>query len=86
MMPELSEPEKMALVVRGRALVRMIEAARVLLTFAATANERVTYGMARDLAGEALRALLVELPADLGGQILIASEGALGPVGNVGEN
>lgn len=86
MMHELSEPEKMALVVRGRALVRVIEAARVLLTGATTFNERVTYGMARDLAVEALRALLSEVPADLGGQILVASEGALGPVGNVGIN
>ena len=75
-----------ALVVRGRAMVRLIEAAEVLLTFATTPNERVTYGLARDLARQALRALVVELPADLTGQILIASEGALGPAGDVGKN
>jgi hypothetical protein len=86
MFHELSEPEKMALVVRGRAMVRMIEAAEVLLTSATTANERVTYGLARDLARQALRELVAELPTDLTGQILIASEGALGPVGDVGMN
>jgi hypothetical protein len=68
------------------AMVRMIEAAEVLLTSATTANERVTYGLARDLARQALRELVAELPTDLTGQILIASEGALGPVGDVGMN
>lgn len=36
--------------------------------------------LARDIARDALRNLLVELPAELGGQILVASETALGPV------
>lgn len=79
-MHELSEPEKIALVVRGRALVRMIEAARVLLTGATTFNERVTYGMAQELALQVLKDLIVELPADVTAQILVASETALGPV------
>jgi hypothetical protein len=71
---------------RGRAYVRMIEGAEVLLSGASTANERVTYGLARDLARHALRELVAELPPELTGQILIASEGALGPVGDVGVN
>jgi hypothetical protein len=83
---ELSEPEEMALVVRGRAMVRMIEATEVLLTGATTANERVTYGLARDLARQGLRELVAELPPEVTAQILIASEGALGPVGDVGVN
>ena len=43
MFHQLSEPEKMALVVRGRAMVRMIEAAEVLLTGATTPHELITY-------------------------------------------
>ena len=73
----------MALTVRGRAMVRMIEAAEVLLTGATTANECVTYGLARDLARQALRELVRELPSIVTAQILVASETALGPVGSV---
>ena len=80
MMRDLSEPEKMALVVRGRAMVRLYEAAQVLLKFATTANERVTYGLARDLAQQQLRALVADVPAEVAGEILAASETALGPV------
>jgi len=80
MLPPLSNSEKMALVVRGRSLVRMIEAARVLRTGATTMNERVTYGMAQELALQALKDMIVELPADLTAEILVASETALGPV------
>lgn len=80
MMSELSDADKMALVVRGRALVRVIEATKVLLTSATTANERVTYGMAHELALRALKDLIVELPADVTAEILVASETALGPV------
>ena len=86
MFHKLSEAEKMALVVRGRAMVRMIEAAEVLLTGATTPNERITYGLDRDLARQALRELVAQLPTELTGLILVASEGALGPVGDVGVN
>jgi hypothetical protein len=88
MFRELSKPEIMALIVRGRAMVRMIEAGEVLLASAADPNERVTYGLARDLARQALRSLVAEMPADVTAQILAASETALGqwPVGSVGRN
>jgi hypothetical protein len=83
MFRELSEPEKMALVVRGRAMVRMIEDAEVLLTGATTANERVTYGLARDLARQALRELVRDLEPAITAQILVASERILGTVKDV---
>jgi hypothetical protein len=83
MFRELSEPEKMALVVRGRAMIRLIEAAEVLLTGDTTPNERVTYGLARDLAQQALRELVVELDSESTAQILVASERILGTVKDV---
>jgi hypothetical protein len=83
MFRELSEPEKMALVVRGRAMVRMIEAAKVLLTFATTPNERVTYGLACELAQQALRELVFDVQPDITAQIMVASERVLGTVKDV---
>ena len=83
MLPQLSEPEKMALTVRGRACVRLFEAANVLLTGATTANERVTYELARDLAQQQLRELVRQVPAIVTANILAASETALGPIGSV---
>jgi len=79
----LTEPEKMALTVKWRAMVRMFEAANVLLASATTANERVTYGLARDLAQQQLRELVRQVPAIVTANILAASETALGPVGIV---
>jgi hypothetical protein len=43
---------------RGRACVRMIEAAEVLLAGATVKYERVTYAEARELARQELRALV----------------------------
>jgi hypothetical protein len=83
MFRELSEPEKMALVVRGRAMVRMIEAAEVLLTGATTPNECVTYGLAREVAQQALRELVRDLEPESTAQILVASERILGTVKDV---
>jgi len=90
MNPHLQAPlsglEIRALTVRGRACVRMFEAAEVLLKFATTPNERVTYGLARELARHDLRELVRELPPIITAHILAASETALGPVGNVMAN
>ena len=83
MFHELSEPEKMALVVRGRAMVRMIEAADVLLVGATTPNERVTYGLARDLVRQALRELVRDVEPAITAQILVASDKRLGTVKDV---
>jgi hypothetical protein len=78
MLRELPEPEKMALVVRGRALVCMIEAAKVLLTFSTTPNEHVTCGLACELAQEALRELIHDVEPDITAQIMVASSKGLG--------
>ena len=51
----LSEPEKMALIVRGRARVRMIEAGRVLLKFGRSPHEGLTFAMAVEAAQAQLR-------------------------------
>jgi hypothetical protein len=76
----------MALVVRGRAMVRLIEAAEVLLTGATTPNERVTYGLARELAQQALRELVRDLEPESTAQILVASDKIVGTVKDVGLN
>lgn len=86
MFRNLSEPEIMALVVRGRACVRMIEAAEVLVKFATSPHERVTFGEAGELARQQLRNLVRDLAPAVAAQILVASEAALGTVGDVGLN
>lgn len=83
---ELSDTEKDALIVRGRALVRLIEAGKVLLTFHQEPDERVRYGLAIEAAQAQLRQLIGALEPAISAQILIATEGALGPVGDVGLN
>ena len=64
-------------------MVRMIKAADVLLTGATTPNERVTFGLARELARQSLRELVRQLPAVVTANILAASDTTLGPVGSV---
>ena len=86
MLPPLSDPEKMALIVRGRALVRLIEAGKVLLTFHQETAERVIYGMAVETAQTQLRQMVGELDPAVSAQIIIASEKALGPAGDVTVN
>jgi hypothetical protein len=68
---------------RGRACVRLIEAADVLLASAKTPNERITYGMARGLAVEALREMVSDLEPEITAQILVASDKRLGTVKDV---
>ena len=43
-------PDTETIIRRGRACVRLIEAAKVLLASATTPNERVTYELALELA------------------------------------
>ena len=64
----------------------MLEAAEVLLAGATTANERLVYGMARDLAREALREMVRDLEPGLTAQMLVASDRALGTAKIVGLN
>lgn len=70
----------------GRACVRLIESAKVLEAASAEFDARVRYGMAREAAQAQLRILVRDLPADVTAQILVASEKALGPAGDLGLN
>jgi hypothetical protein len=63
-----------------------VEAADVLLTGATTPNERVVYGIARDLARQALRELVRDVEPAIAAQILVASETVLGTERDVGLN
>jgi len=53
------------------------------LTGATTPNERVTYGLAADLARQALRELVREVEPELVAPIMVASEKVLGTVKDV---
>jgi hypothetical protein len=82
-MAEVSPAE---IIRRGRAAVRLIEAAEVLLQATADKYERVIFAEARDLAREKLRQLVAELEPAISAQIFAASENILGPVGDAGLN
>jgi hypothetical protein len=72
--------------VRGRALVRLIEAGRVLLAYHLTADERVRFGLAVEAAQAQLRQLVGEIDPATSAQIIAASETVLGPVGDITMN
>ncbi len=86
MFRQLSEPEKTALIVRGRALVRLIEAGKVLLTYHLEPDERIRFGLAVEAAQAQLRQLVGEIDPAMAAQIIVASENALGPAGDVTVN
>ena len=77
---------RMALIVRGRALVRLVEAGKVLLAYHQTTEDRVKFGLAVETAQAQLRQLVGELDPAISAQIIIASENALGPAGDVTVN
>ena len=68
------------------ALVRLVEAGKVLLTYHQTADDRVRFGLAVEAAQAQLRQLIQEVDSATSAQILIALEGALGPAGDVNAN
>jgi hypothetical protein len=68
---------------RGRTAVRLIEAVDVLLASATTPNERITYGMARELAVEALREMVRDLEPEITAQIMVANDKRLGTAKDV---
>jgi hypothetical protein len=82
----LSDADKEGLIVRGRALVRLIEAGKVLLTFHQDADERVRYGLAVEAAQAQLRQMVAEVDSAMAAPIIAASETVLGPVGDVTVN
>ncbi len=70
----------------GRAYVRIIEAADLLLSRKPIWTERILLHLVRDLYSQRLRGLVAALPPDLSGEILVASEGMVGPVRDVSRN
>ena len=67
-------------IVTGRAYVRMVEAADVLLDRQPVWTERLLLRLVRTLYSHRLRGLVAVLPADIMGEILAASEKIAGPV------
>ena len=73
-------------VVRGRAYVRLSEAANVLLAGDLPADEAALLGHVRRLATDRLRALVAELPPEMFAQILAASDKLVARAGDVSKN
>src|SRR5438128_788315 len=64
MVDHLSASQQKALIIRGRALINLIEAVEVLVTGAPSPKELASYLMARDHAPESLRTLGDVPPAE----------------------
>jgi hypothetical protein len=79
-------PDMDALIRHGRACVRLIEAAEVLLQMATDINQQETYSEAIDLTRWQLRDLVRDLDPAVTSQIMAASDKRLGTVGDVGLN
>jgi hypothetical protein len=74
------------LIALGRAYVRLIEAARVIIAYTEEGLEHeILSELVRDYQA-ALRELLGKVPATTAAEILAASEKILGPVRNGGMN
>lgn len=83
-----TEPDQLGerVIVTGRAYVRMIEAADVLLSQNPAWTERVLLRLVRALCSRRLRSLVAVLPSDITGEILAASEKMTGPVRGFADN
>lgn len=68
------------IIVTGRAYVRMIEAADVLLADRPAWTDRLLLRLVRALYSRRLRELVAVLPTDITGEILAASEKMTGVV------
>lgn len=80
------EPDYSAIIRLGRAHVRLIEAAQLLLEHAVSAHERRRLERLLAHYQPVLRELLEELPPHVSAQILAASDKMLGTVQDVGMN
>ncbi len=83
-----STPEQLVsnVVSMGRAYVRLVESADVLLARNPVWTERLLLRMVRALYSQRLRQLVATVPPDLSGEILVASETMVGPVRDVSAN
>ncbi len=81
-------PEKRVenVITEGRACVRIIEAADLLLSRNPVWTEKLLLRLVRSLYTHRLRGLVAALPAEITSEILAASEKALGPVRGFSNN
>ncbi len=70
----------------GRAYVRLVESADLLLTRNPVWTECFLLRMVRALYSQRLRGLVAALPPAVSGEILVASGGMVGPVRDVSRN
>lgn len=80
------DSDTVRLIRRGRACVRLIEAAEILLELATDIDQQETYTEAIDLTRWQLRALVQDLDPAVTAQIMAASDKRLGTVGDIGLN
>lgn len=78
--------EAESIIKQGKAYVRLIEAADVLLADDLDEAERVLLEQVRQVYKTKLRALVGSQPPALTAQILAASENIKGPAGEFGKN
>ena len=75
-----TDPIRENVITEGRAYVRIVEAADVLLDHRPTWTERLLLRLVRALYTHRLRELVAGLPSDLTAEILAASERMTGAV------
>jgi hypothetical protein len=81
-----TDPIRENVITAGRAYVRLVEAADVLLGRHPAWTERLLLRLVPALYSRRLRELVAVLPADIMGEILAASEKMTGPVRGFTEN
>ena len=74
------------MIVTGRAYVRIVEAADVLLDYRPVWTERLLLRLVRALYSHRLRELVAVLPSDIMGEILAASDKMSGVVQGFSSN
>lgn len=79
-------PDTASLIRRGRACVRLIEAAEILLEMANDVTQQEIYSEAIDVTRWQFRDLVRDLDPSITAQIMAASDKRLGTVGDVGLN
>jgi hypothetical protein len=84
-MSSQSEHRRENLITYGRALVKIVEGADQLYPNSRRL-ERLTLKLVRWLFRKRLRELIARVPADIGAEVLAASENISGPVGDVNLN
>ena len=74
------------MIVQGRAMVRLVESIDVLLENSGSRRETWLLKATRGLYRSRLRQLVATLPTDMSAEILAASDGINGPIGDVSVN